>query len=118
MGGGKTWSAHSPILPSFGSVRTRVKAPQLPHRPSYSVTGIDHSRTRGTARGMIAPSVRSWYAPPVHHKSLPLLAILALGCAESATVASRPASPPASAVAPAPLAKAAPPLRFIEDDVP
>src|SRR5690349_5242187 len=91
MGGGNTCKAHSPMRPRVASVRTRVKAPQLPHRPSYSLTGetLAAKGPAGEGRGRGID-----YARGVTRRLLLLLAaLLAPGCAEVSTPAASAPSP-------------------------
>lgn len=99
-------------------MRTRVKAPQPPHRPSYSLTGetLAAKGPAGEGRGRGID-----YARAMPRRLLVLAALLASGCAE--------VPPPAPVSAPAPSASMAstPPTsaaaaksagQLIEDDLP
>lgn len=105
-------------------MRTRVNAPQLPHRPSYSLTGetLAAKGPSGEGRGRGID-----YARGMTRRWILLAALLAPGCAEvpppaaPAALASPPAASPAtSAPAKAASAPPAPPSSslFIEDDLP
>ncbi len=108
-------------------MRTRVNAPQPPHRPSYSLTRetLAANGPSGEGRGR-----RIDYAGDMTRRSILLAALVASGCAEvppPAASTKLPATPAVSSVAvastpatSAPSARpAAPsPSQFIEDDLP
>lgn len=99
----------------MGSVRTRVKAPQLPHRPSYSLTRetLAAKGRAGEGRGR-----RIDYARRVTRRLLPLAALLASGCAEVPPPAAPTTAPSASTAVAAPRPATSDSFSFIEDDLP
>ncbi len=130
-GGGNTLSAHSPTRLPCASVRARVNAPQLPHRPAYSsVTRrtIAVSAAAGE-RGAATPAGETHYAPRMRMR-LPVPTLLALAVAAGPLACSETGQPPAAAPhgevaaavpaggAGAAASKGPGKLTFVEDDLP